>query len=71
MSERKLSVKVSEKGAVSLYGLRRFPITFYREEWAVIGKVMPGIAKFIEQHLKELSEKGDASTAPKEGHTSL
>ena len=28
-----LSLKVSEKGGVSLYGLRRFPVTFYADEW--------------------------------------
>jgi hypothetical protein len=29
----KLSAKVSEKGAVSVYGLQRFPVTLYREQW--------------------------------------
>ena len=30
-SEKSLSLKVSQKGGVSLYGIRRFPITFYKE----------------------------------------
>jgi hypothetical protein len=32
-SERKLSLKVSEKGAVSLYGMGRFPVTLYGSQW--------------------------------------
>ena len=31
--QRELSLRVSAKGAVSLYGLRRFPATFYADEW--------------------------------------
>ena len=30
---RKISMKVSEKGALSLYGLGRFPVTLYRTQW--------------------------------------
>ena len=68
---KSLSVKVSEKGGVSLYGLRRFPVTFYRAEWAAIQAAMPGIAKFIEQNKGKLTEKTDNPAAPREGHTSL
>src|SRR5881628_787346 len=32
-TERKLSLKVSEKGAVSLYGMGRFPVTLYGTQW--------------------------------------
>jgi hypothetical protein len=32
-SVRGLSLKVSEKGAVSLYGIDRFPVTLYKEQW--------------------------------------
>ena len=32
-SVRGLSLKVSEKGAVSLYGVGRFPVTLYKEQW--------------------------------------
>jgi hypothetical protein len=35
-SMRGLSLKVSEKGAVSLYGIGRFPVTLYKEQWAKI-----------------------------------
>ena len=30
---RKISMKVSDKGALSLYGLGRFPVTLYRTQW--------------------------------------
>ena len=37
--ERDLRLKVSEKGGVSLYGIRRFPVTFYADEWdTILGK---------------------------------
>lgn len=32
-AQRKLTLKVSEKGAVSLYGMGRFPVTLYAEQW--------------------------------------
>jgi hypothetical protein len=45
----RLSLKVSEKGAVSLYGIGRFPVTLYKEQWAKI----IGMAKEIEEFLLE------------------
>lgn len=39
-SQRKLTLKVSEKGAVSLYGLGRFPVTLYGGQWErLIGEI--------------------------------
>ena len=32
-SEKELSLKVSQKGGVSVYGLGRFPVTLYKEQW--------------------------------------
>jgi hypothetical protein len=40
-------LQVSEKGGVSLYGLRRFPITFYREEWERILGMADEISKSV------------------------
>ncbi|MBM4381949.1 MAG: hypothetical protein FJ091_01145 [Deltaproteobacteria bacterium] len=51
-------LKVSEKGGVSLYGMRRFPITFYREEWERILGMGDEIRGFISQHASELKTKG-------------
>jgi hypothetical protein len=45
--KRKLTLKVSEKGAASLYGIRRFPITFYKEEWTTILNMADEIRNFI------------------------
>ncbi len=48
-SVRGLSLKVSEKGAVSLYGIGRFPVTLYKEQWA---KIL-GMASTIEAFLRD------------------
>jgi hypothetical protein len=57
---RSFSLKVSEKGAVSLYGLRRFPVTFYADEWrAVLGK-SDAILRFIEANRSKLSDKQES-----------
>lgn len=47
--------KVSQKGAVSVYGLGgRFPITLYRGQWETLIPLMPELAKFIEANVGEL-----------------
>lgn len=51
-------LKVSEKGGVSLYGIRRFPITFYIEEWQRILDMEPEIRAFLAEHEGELRKKG-------------
>ena len=56
---RERYLKVSEKGAVSLYGLRRFPFTCYKDEWAVIFSEKEAIEAFIAEHAGELSVKGE------------
>ena len=53
-------MRVSEKGGVSLYGMRRFPITFYREEWERILGMADEIRGFIAQHAAELKTKRGA-----------
>src|SRR5260370_33639532 len=42
-----LSLKVSEKGGVSLYGLGRFPVTLYKEQWLRILASAAGVEGFI------------------------
>jgi len=49
-------LKVSEKGGVSLYGLRRFPITFYREEWDRILGMADEIRAFIRENEARLKK---------------
>lgn len=51
-------LRVSEKGGVSLYGMRRFPITFYRDEWDRMLSMSDEIRAFIGQHASELKTKG-------------
>ena len=51
-------LRVSEKGGVSVYGMRRFPITFYREEWDRILGMGDEIRAFIGEHAAQLKTKG-------------
>ncbi len=49
-AQRKLTLKVSDKGAVSLYGLGRFPVTLYGTQWErLIGEV-EHIKAFLQAH---------------------
>src|SRR5215813_8065246 len=49
--------KVSEKGAVSVYGLGRFPVTLYKEQWARLLEMAGDIRAFIAEHETELKMK--------------
>lgn len=52
-----LRLQVSQKGGVSLYGIRRFPVTFYRDEWATILGMADEIKTFIAEHQSELKAR--------------
>lgn len=52
-----ISIKVSEKGAVSVYGLGRFPVTLYREQWDRLLQNGDEIRKFIEENESKLKKK--------------
>jgi hypothetical protein len=54
-----VSMKVSEKGAVSVYGLGRFPVTLYQEQWAKLLALSDDIKTFIEEHKSQLKAKGE------------
>ncbi len=54
---RELRLKVSEKGAVSVYGIRRFPITFYADEWDILLGMSKEIRKYIGEHEGELKRR--------------
>lgn len=56
-SQRKLSLKVSDKGAVSLYGLGRFPVTLYGTQWERLIAEVEHIKVFIETNRSLLSTK--------------
>jgi hypothetical protein len=52
-----LVLKVSEKGAVSLYGLGRFPLTLYAEQWRKVLGMTAEIESFIADNADRLSTK--------------
>jgi hypothetical protein len=56
-SARGLHLKVSQKGAASLYGLRRFPVTFYKDEWLRLLEMGDEIRTFLAEHDAELKGK--------------
>lgn len=51
------SLKVSEKGALSVYGLGRFPVTLYREQWIKLLSMADEIKAFIEENSDRLKVK--------------
>jgi ribosome-interacting GTPase 1 len=51
------SMKVSEKGAVSVYGLGRFPVTLYQEQWQKLLGMADDIKTFIEENKDRLKVK--------------
>ena len=57
---RGASLKVSEKGGVSVYGLGRFPVTLYKEQWTKLLAMADEIREFIAAHDAELKTKPDA-----------
>jgi hypothetical protein len=57
---RSVTLKVSEKGGVSVYGLGRFPVTLYKEQWSKVLAMADEIRAFIKDHDSELKAKPDA-----------
>ena len=51
------SIKVSEKGGVSVYGLGRFPVTRYKEQWAKLLGMADEIRAFIKENDDKLKAK--------------
>ncbi len=52
-----ISMKVSEKGGLSLYGLGRFPVTLYKEQWIKLLNVADDIREFIRANDSQLKTK--------------
>jgi hypothetical protein len=50
-------MKVSEKGALSIYGMGRFPVTLYKEQWLKLLDMSDDIRSFIAAHEAELKAK--------------
>ena len=52
-----LTMKVSEKGALSIYGMGRFPVTLYKEQWLKLLAITEEIKKFIKENDSRLKTK--------------
>ncbi len=52
-----LTMKVSEKGGVSVYGLGRFPVTLYKEQWTKLLEHADDIRAFIQANDSQLKKK--------------
>jgi hypothetical protein len=59
---RSTGLKVSEKGGVSVYGLGRFPVTLYKEQWMKLLAMADEIRAFITEHDAQLKTKDDGRT---------
>jgi hypothetical protein len=55
--QTRVSLKVSEKGGLSLYGLGRFPVTLYKEQWTKLLEMADEIRDFLRVHDAELKTK--------------
>jgi hypothetical protein len=53
----KLEFRVSEKGAVSVYGLGRFPVTLYYEQWIRLLDSADALRTFVEENKSKLKLK--------------
>lgn len=54
-----VSMKVSEKGGLSIYGLGRFPVTLYKEQWTKLLDMSEEIRTFLREHDSELKTKSE------------
>jgi hypothetical protein len=52
-----IRLKVSEKGAVSVYGMGRFPVTLYKEQWLKLLDMSDDIRAFIAANEAQLKAK--------------
>ena len=54
---RAVSLKVSEKGGLSVYGLGRFPVTLYKEQWTKLLSMADEIRAFLKENDARLKAK--------------
>ena len=54
---RSVSLKVSEKGGLSVYGLGRFPVTLYKEQWTKLLGMADEIRAFLKENDSKLKTK--------------
>ena len=58
----RMEFKVSEKGGVSVYGLGRFPVTLYYEQWTRLLDSADALRSFLEENKGKLKLKADAKS---------
>jgi hypothetical protein len=58
-ARRELRIQVSAKGAVSVYGLGRFPVSLYQEQWLKLLELEPDIRTFIDANASKLLSKSN------------
>ena len=56
-ANRGVSLKVSEKGGLSVYGLGRFPVTLYKEQWTQLLDMADDLRAFIRANEASLKTK--------------
>jgi len=54
---RGMTLKVSEKGGLSVYGLGRFPVTLYKEQWTKLLAMADDIRAFLKENDAKLKSK--------------
>lgn len=52
-----IGVKITEKGGLSVYGLQRFPVTLYADQWRDLLAQGPAILKFMDDNASKLKSK--------------
>ena len=52
----RVTMKVSDKGGLSVYGLGRFPVTLYKEQWTKLISKSGDIERFIREHDHEQNQ---------------
>jgi hypothetical protein len=62
-SAKGLSLKVSAKGALSVYGLGRFPVTLYKEQWKKLLDMADDLRAFMAANDSQLKTKETAGAA--------
>jgi hypothetical protein len=60
-SSRGVTMKVSEKGGLSVYGLGRFPVTLYKEQWIRLLDMAEDIRTFMRENEATLKSKEPAA----------
>jgi len=59
-----LRLKISEKGGLSVYGLGRFPVTLYKEQWIRLLEQTEEIKEFLKENDQQLKVKQSAPVRP-------